>query len=294
MNVLVLACYLVSFIIAGRSGEELYAPAVHGSAFDVDLYGNMFILDAGRNTVKLVSKEGAVVREIGGAGWQDGQFDRPAGIWARNGIDVFVADYGNHRIERFDRNLNFVSTLFTRDRENPDERFGYPSAVALSSFGDLFLCDTENSRILKVSGFSNVEQTFGGFGAGRGRLEHPTQLEIGPGDNVYVLDGRRVVVFDSFGNYVGDLLGGMFKGPTAIFADQQSAAVLDDGTIYCFDQADRPTARIPIASIHGLPEGDILSILFSGGQLYVLTTGGMFHAPDPRASYRLDKEENSR
>ena len=269
---------------------EGQSPLVNKTAFDVDIYGNAYFLDAAKNTLTLVSKDGSVVREVGGPGWGDGQFDRPAAVWARNGIDVFVADYGNHRIQRFDRGLNFVSSLSTRDSDNPDERFGYPIDVALSRFGELFICDRENTRIAKVNTSSQVELTFGGFGAGKGRLQDPSQLEIGPKDLIYILDGRRVVIFDTFGNYVGDLLEGLFKNPNCLFADETGVMVVDTGTLYCFDQANRPLNPILLAATLKVDPSDIRSIAASGGQLYVLTMTGIYHVPDPRSERSTEKE----
>jgi len=109
--------------------------AIRGASLDVDLYGNLYVLSAEENTVKLIGPDGKVVAVVGGAGWENGRFDRPSGIWARNGIDVFVADYGNHRVQRFDRGLTFVSSLSTRESSEPGQRFGYPSDVALSRMG---------------------------------------------------------------------------------------------------------------------------------------------------------------
>ena len=122
------------------------------------------------------------------------------------------------------------------------ERFGYPVDVALSRMGDLYICDGENSRILKVNGLNMVEKEFGGFGGGKGRLQKPTGVEIGPKDFLYILDGGRVVVFDSFGNYVRELCEGLFRNPVSVFADDNSIAVLDDDTLYCFDRNERPQA----------------------------------------------------
>jgi hypothetical protein len=102
---------LVLCLASGAIGLCGAAANTVGQQLDVDVYGNILIVDTDRNTVRLFSSDTVLVREIGGSGWQNDQFDRPSGIWARNGIDVFVADYGNHRIQRFDRNLNYISTM---------------------------------------------------------------------------------------------------------------------------------------------------------------------------------------
>src|SRR5437867_9667221 len=140
-----LLIFVVSSAISGPQLSAQVTRSASGERIDIDIYGNIYILSADRNTLKVLSKDRTLKREIGGSGWENDQFDRPTGVWARNGIDVFVADYGNHRIQRFDRNLNYVSTLYTRDNPNPEERFGYPTDVAVSRLGDLFICDTENS-----------------------------------------------------------------------------------------------------------------------------------------------------
>ncbi len=269
---------------------------VEGTRLDVDISGNVYSVDASKNVLRLYGRNYALLHEVGGPGWGDGQFDHPAGLWARNGIDVFVADYGNHRIERFDRQLNFVASFSTRDSDDPDVRFGYPTDVALSRLGDLFLCDGENSRIVKVNGFSTVERTFGGFGAGKGRLNAPRMVDVGPGDNVYVLDGSRVVIFDNFGNFIRELPGELFRKPEYLYADQSGVLVLDDSTLYCFDGQDRPQAAVTTRELLGDRTGAVRSFAASGDSLYVLTDSGLSVVRDPRmtAGDVLDKKVKTR
>ena len=258
------------------------ASTLHGTAISVDIYGNIFVLDSESSTLRVYSKDRVLLHEVGGQGWENDQFDRPSGIWARNGIDVYVADYGNHRIQRYDRNLAFVSSLFTRDNSNPDERFGYPSDVSLSRTGDLFICDTENSRIVKVNTLNGVSLPFGGFGAGQGRLLQPSRAQVGPKDNVYVLDAPRVVVFDNFGNYLQDLSPGMFMHPTALYADEQGVAVLDSTTVYFYDQDSRPGPAVQLGSILAPEPVRIHAIAVSNGVLYLLGESGLYTTADPR------------
>jgi len=263
---------------------------VEGSALDIDINGNVCLLDAERNTLSLFDRTGRRLREVGGPGWLDGQFDRPAAVWARNGIDVFVADYGNHRIERFDRSLDFVASFSTRGSDNPDERFGYPTGVALSRLGELFICDSENGRVLKVDRFSTVDRTFGGPGGGVGRLLSPRNVQIGPNDGVYVLDGERVAVFDAFGNYLHDLPS--LARPLALYADENGIAVLDSGALSLFDGSERATGSIPLASI--VPAGsDVRGVALHSGTVYLLTGGGLVTLPDPRAPSAVEKKSIS-
>lgn len=279
---LITYAFLLAFASQPVAGQSLLSSTIAGDRLDVDIYGNMFVASGDRNTVRLFSKDTVLLREIGGSGWENDQFDHPAGIWARNGIDVFVADFGNHRVQRFDRSLNYVATYSTHESQNPDERFGYPTDVALSRLGDLFICDTENTRIVKVNRFTKVERVFGGFDAGTGRLRRPTQLEIGPQDYVYVLDGNRVLVFDTFGNFLHDLAAGVFKNPGCLYADNEGVVVLDDTVIYFFDLNERPVASILLQSLLSVPHSEILSIAFTKTTMYLLTSVGLFTLPSPR------------
>ncbi|HTO92859.1 MAG TPA: NHL repeat-containing protein [Bacteroidota bacterium] len=265
---------------------------VGGTSFDVDLYGNVYVLDAGKNTLRLYDRGGTLRKDVGGPGWADGQFDRPAAVWARNGIDVYVADFGNHRIERFDRSLNFVSSFSTRDNGNPDERFGYPSGVALSRLGELFICDTENGQIVKVDRFSTVERTFGGITAGKGHLATPSAVATGPKDAVYVLDGNRVAVFDAFGNYLRDLLPGVLAHPEALYADDGVVAVLDSMTIFFCDADERPAGVF--AARGAVPPGAVVrSFLIARDSLYLLTGDEIVRVADPRRASGLENQSIS-
>ena len=221
---------------------------------------------------------------MGGMGWGNDQFDHPSGIWARNGIDVFVADEGNHRIQRFDRSLNFVASFSTREDNDPDVRFGYPAGVALSRQGELYLTDGENTRVLRVSGFSRVERVFGGNDAGKGRLLNPSRLEIGPKDNLYVLDGDRVVVFDSFGNYLHEIGGAPDGAGMVICADVAGLMVLDKNNLISFDGEDRLRNTLPRQSVCPDSLGAVRGMVASLGRLHFLTALGIYVVADPRTA----------
>jgi DNA-binding beta-propeller fold protein YncE len=270
---------LAQFLTLEVSAQVIDSLAVFGTGFDVDVYGNLFVIDSETGLVTVFpSGTQSPVRQFGGQGWGNEQFDRPAGIWARNGLDIFVADYGNQRIQRYDRTLTFVSSLYTRDDPDPAKRFGYPTDVALTRLGDLYVCDSENSRILKLKGTTQVDISFGGLDAGKGRLMKPTQIEIGANDKVYVLDGGRVVIFDVFGNFLGELAAGLLRTPAAIFADSDQGIVLDGDMLHRFDKNDRHISTVNVVDLSGgrIQGREIREMVFSRGILYALTPEGMF------------------
>jgi DNA-binding beta-propeller fold protein YncE len=242
-----------------------------------------------RCTVTRLDQDLKVLTEIGGPGWGSGSFDRPLGIWARYGLDIYLADYGNHRIQRFDRTLSFVSQLFTRDNDNPDERFGYPTDVALSRMGALFICDSENGRILKLNRQNQVETTFGGIGGGKGRLLAPTRLEIGPADKVYVLDSPRIAIFDAFGNFLQELYLPIAGEPRDLFGTEEALLVLIDQIITCFNTAERPVGSLDLSTVQTLHGATVTAIAANRSRLFLLTEEELIVIPNPFPPMGSDK-----
>ena len=252
---------------------------------DVSIDGSIFLLSTGRCTLTRILPDGSAPTTIGGPGWQGGQFDAPADLWARNGVDIMVADENNHRIQRFDRSLAFVAELSTRDDSYPERRFGYPRGVALSRQGDLFLSDGENVRALKVTGFKNVERAFGTFGGGKGKLAAPTEVEVGPDDNVYVLDAGRIVLFDSFGNFLRALPESLFTRPSAITSDDRGTLVFDDTVFHYIDRSGTIAGRIGLSAILPGADSPPRDIALAPGKLYLLLRDGIAVCPDPRDNF---------
>ena len=44
------------------------------------------------------------------------------------------------------------------------------------------------------------QRPFGGFDAGAYALSDPQKLAVSPDNNIYVLDGKQIIVFDQYGN----------------------------------------------------------------------------------------------
>ncbi|MCB0714081.1 MAG: NHL repeat-containing protein [Ignavibacteriae bacterium] len=169
---------------------------------DHDIEGHLYVVDAGRDLVVKYSSKGDSLDAVGGFGTGTEEFDHPIALYARRGTDLFVADHNNHRIQRFDRRLDYVTTLFTRD--NPDERirFGYPLDVAVSRQGDIVVLDGENYRVAIFNSVGEFVRSFGDITSGEGRLIDPISLELDDNDNVYVLDGGEIKVYDPFGAWL--------------------------------------------------------------------------------------------
>ncbi len=196
------------------------------AALCVDPLGFIYVLDRGSNELICLSRDRKVVFHTGGYGWSQFAFDDPHDLDAPNGLDVYVADYGNHRVQRFDRNLTLVSSLPPVDEVTGSRSFGYPRSVALAASGALYLTDGENNRIARIDGDGSI-RTFGGIDAAKGRLRYPTRIRVNSNELVFVQDSNAIVMFDRFGNFVRRIGNYVFQH-LSVFA-------IDEDTIYALD-----------------------------------------------------------
>ena len=67
------------FLLPGplRLGAQDKTLPYVGHGLDVDIYGNLYILNTEKNAIYMIDDRGRLVRELGGAGWGNEQFDLP-------------------------------------------------------------------------------------------------------------------------------------------------------------------------------------------------------------------------
>lgn len=281
LTIIALAAYYPS-LCAASGGDTLLVEEYTLGAFqhavrvDMSAQGWIYVIDADRNSVSLFRDKISSPITVGGYGWTSTAFDGPRGI-ATDGINVYIADHGNHRIQRFDRNLNFISTFFTRDTTILDARFGYPSGVAISRFGDFFILDEENIRIVKFSAQSQFERTFGSLGDERGKLQHPLKILLSPDDHVYVLEPNKIIVYDYFGNYVRTFGVGVLHNAKGFAVGSEKTVVVTSDTLYWFSKQGDLAGAMPAKNIlSSAPLRNIEDVAVVRDRLYLLTAEKVF------------------
>jgi hypothetical protein len=203
---LILFAFISSSFSQVYQFEKTIGSFKNASSFYINPAGYIYITDLGTNEVTALDTTGLILKLIGGYGWRESAFDNPTDVYA-DALKVYVADKNNHRIQRFDKNLNYITQISTRDTEIEEERFGYPLSATMSNQGDVFILDSENSRVVKFDIFGNFIQNFGGYDYGDYALQQPRQLAISSQNNLFVIDGKQVIIFDQYGNGVGKISG---------------------------------------------------------------------------------------
>lgn len=270
MKIIIIILFLYSADILSQTFTFDYAfgKFKKASSFHLNSAGFLFITDSGNDKLFKYDTLGTYIEETGGYGWKEAAFDDPADVFATP-LNIYVSDKNNHRIQRFDKDLNFISQLSTRETENRDEQFGYPLAAATSSLGDLFILDSENKRVIKFDLFGNFIQNFGGMDAGNYYLNNPSHLAVSSSAKIFIIDGSDIIVFDNYGNGLARIKTGLEL--IALKINFNFLTVNTKEAIYFADMniAEFELKKINLAAFDYNP--GFVAALMQKSKLYVLT-----------------------
>jgi sugar lactone lactonase YvrE len=260
-----------------------------------DGHGNVYVADSFKNRILKIGVDGIaiVLAGSGQMGYRDGpsdaaQFDGPGAVAVDGNGNVLVADTGNSLIRRIGTN-GVVTTIAgdyrwhtdaamqdrngARDGIGTQARFNYPLGIAVDSTGTIYVADSMNGRIRKISPSGTVSTL-----AGRSRSKrtgyvdgsateavffYPEGLALGPDGTLYVADNnaiRRVSADGAVSTLAGGrrarlaasenapfrYTGGYVDGAAQVaeFDAPVALAVDGDGYVYVADKNNRAIRRV--------------------------------------------------
>ena len=257
--------------------------------------GTLYVVDDENQTVRKITPLGAVTTVAGLAGSQghaDGpgpaaRFYHPVGLALAATGTLYVTDADNHTIRKMTP-AGEVTTLAgaagrkgSADGSGTAAQFNLPQGVAVDAHGTLYVADTGNHTIRKITPDGAVTTLAGtarqkGSADGRAaaaRFRNPAGVAVDAGGNVYVADnGNHTIRKITLAGEVTTLAGqagrhGGTDGPgsTARFLFPTGVAVDAIGNVYVADHLNTTIRKISSTGEVSTLAGSVLRIGHTDG-----------------------------
>jgi hypothetical protein len=215
-------------------------------SISTDIQGCIYVGDEARVGVHKFRPDFSYEMAFGDFGQDESQLLTPVDLFC-DGFYVYVVDGRNERIAKYDRYGGFVRVFSPVGTDTLGS--GLPLAVAVSSGGEIYILKTRPAQVLVLDEYGRIKSAFGSFG-GESGLTMPTSMALGPDSEVYVCDrgSRRIVSYDPFGGFLGEIKG--LGSPSDVAVDMAGnvyVSDLDAGTVICYDREG-----VAVASLVGL------------------------------------------
>ena len=115
----------------------------------------MYVFDSRNNRIQMYTLGGDFIGQWGSAGEGNAEFNLPWGICDDSEGNIYIADWRNDRVQKFDPQGNHISTI----AGGVDSVLDRPADVAVDSSGTLFVADWGSQRLVVLDQMGNVLET---------------------------------------------------------------------------------------------------------------------------------------
>jgi sugar lactone lactonase YvrE len=299
----------VAGMVAGFSSPNATIPTANfhfPNGITVDPSGNLYIANSGSNVINKITPTGQFLAILSPNPdiSSETNYSEPLGVAADSEGNVFVANTFANTILKISSD-GVVTTLAgssvsppgNQDGNGATATFYYPHALTVDSSGNVFVADTYNGLIRKVTPSGDVT-TFAGLGVVY--FISPRGIVFDSQGNLYVSDiatnlinkitpSGKVSVFAGTANVPGSLDG---LGTNAMFNFPYGLAIDPEDNIYVADTNNHVIRKITPAGMvttvvgqvgtFGFEAGTLpgslyypFGIAFKGNSLYITTANGV-------------------
>lgn len=198
---------------SGDGGRALNARVNAAQGIAVDRAGNIFVAEYASHVVRKIDTAGMISTVAGLADTAGFNGDNqpatkallatPSDVVIGPDNNLYIVDKGNHRIRRIDGSGNITTVVgngqpgFGGDGGPATQaKLNLPSAIAFDAAGNMYIADTGNHRVRRVSnGVISTIAGNGSFGysgdggpALQGKFKSVNDVAVSPSGDVYVAD----------------------------------------------------------------------------------------------------------
>jgi streptogramin lyase len=256
----------------------------------LDPVGNLFVVDVWTSTVRRVTPAGDVTTFVGtpGVGAVDGtpsaaRFFLPFGVAVDSNTNIFVADSGNHTVRKITAagDVSTVAGLACQPGASNgfgrDARFASPFGIVTDPSGTIYVSDSGNSSIRKISPTGDVTTFATGFW-------NPAAIAIDAATNIYVAGNSSRVIHKISASGIVSTLAGLFgvsgstdgDAATARFNYPLGVAVDSQTNVYVADTGNCTIRKVT-------PTGNVITLAGLAG------AGDMIDGPVNTARFRAPR-----
>jgi sugar lactone lactonase YvrE len=262
------------------SVSALTVPLILPSAIVFDAAGNLYFAETGNHVVRKIDTTGSITT-IAGNGTQgfsgdagpatSATLDSPQGLALDTTNNLYIADTHNHRIRKLNLTTGTLTTIagsapgFSGDKSlATSAQLNLPTALALDASNNLYLADTGNHRIRKITASTGIITTIAGTGiqgfagdigpAISAAVDSPTGLALDASNNLYLADThnhriRKItaatgIITTIAGNGAPGFSGDTTAAAAATLALPHGITIDHAGNLYLADTANHRIRRI--------------------------------------------------
>ncbi len=275
---------------SGSSGDGGAATAATMSGpggVAVAANGDIYFADRNNNVVRKVTAATGIITTVAGNGSSGASGDggpataagikRPEDVFLTASGDLYIAESGHSRIRKVVLSTGIITTVAGSGASGSGGDGGLatsaglnaPEGVVVASNGDIYIADTGNNKIRKVTALTGIITTYAGTGtagytgdgglAALAKLNQPRGVELASNGDLYIADSgnnavRKVaalttVITTYAGTGVAGSTGDGGAATSAKLNAPESLRLTSAGDLYIADTGNNKIRRVSTGGI---------------------------------------------
>jgi sugar lactone lactonase YvrE len=246
----------------------------------------VFRIDTGGGLTRMAGNSQLGFSGDGGPAVQ-AQLNNPLGLAVDSNNNLYIADSGNNRIRRVTIGTGVITTIaglatagYTGDNgQSAGAALNNPQGLAVDTSGNLYIADTGNNVIRKITASSAIINTIAGTGTGgqptgdggpatAAQMNAPTGVSVDTTGNIYIADSKNNRIREVQSGIMSTIAGNGIPGFAGDFGLATSAELnlptavnwAVNGVVYLVDSANFRVRQI-------MPNKVISTVAGAGGSI---------------------------